>query len=115
MASTQHLLYLGLHIVNNVFVFSLHRNTLYISNAHHTILRRGQRNIDYVVLVHTHTALALALQHANNLKRCLVDTHNLTYRIALREQAVCNRLADYGHPATAAQVTLVQNTAILDL
>ena len=115
MASTQHLLYLSLHIVNNVFVFSLHRNALHIGNAHHTVLRRGQRNIDYVILVHTHAALALALQHADNLKRCLVDTHNLAYRIFLREQAVRNRLADYGNSAAAAKVTVAQNTAILNL
>ena len=115
MASTQHLLYLGLHIVDNVFVLSLHRNALYIGNAHHTVLRRSQRNINYIVLVHTHAALALALQYADNLKRSLVDTHNLAYRIFLREKAVRNRLADYGHSAAAAKVTVAQNAAILNL
>ena len=115
MASTQHLLYLGLHIVDNVLVFSLYRNTLYIGDTHHTVLRRGQRNIDYVILIHTHAALPLALQHADNLKRRLVDTHNLTYRIFLREKAVRNRLANYGHSAATAKVTVAQNTAILNL
>ena len=115
MASTQHLLYLGLHIINNVFVLSLHRNALYIGNAHHTVLRRGQRNIDHIVLIHTHAALSLALQKADNLKWRLIDTHNLAYRITLREQAVCNSLADNCHPAAAAKVTVAQNTAILNL
>ena len=115
MAGTQHLFYISLHVINNIFIFSLHRDALYIRNTHHAVLRRCQRNINHVILIHTHAALTLAFQNTDNLKRCLVDTHDLAHRVALWEQAVSNGLTDNCHPAAAYKVTIVQNTSVINL
>ena len=112
---TQHLFYIGLHIINNVFILSLYRDPLYICNTHHTVLCRCQRNINHVILIHAHAALTLAFQNPNNLKRRLIDTHNLAHRVALREQTVSNSLTDNCHPTAAYKVTLAQNASVLNL
>ena len=59
--------------------------------------------------------MSLAFQNPDNLKRCLIDTHNLADRVALREQTVSNSLTDNCHPAAAYEVTLVQNASVLNL
>ena len=115
MAGTQHLFYISLHVINNIFIFSLHRDALYIRNTHHAVLCRSQRNINHVVLVHTHAALTLAFQNTDNLKRCLVDTHDLAHRVALWEQAVSNGLTNNCHPAAAYEVAIIQNTSVINL
>ena len=107
MARTQHLLRFRLHIVNGIFILGLQGNALHMSNTHHTVLRRRQRNINHVVLVLAYAALSLAFQHADNLKGSLVDTHNLAYRVAVRKKAVGYGLADYGYSAAAGQILLI--------
>ena len=115
MAGTQHLFYISLYVIDNIFIFSLHRDALYIRNTHHAVLCRCQRNINHVVLVHAHAALAFALQNTDNLKRCLVNTHNLTHRIALGEQTISNCFTDNCNPAAAYEITVVQNTSVINL
>ena len=67
------------------------------------------------IMIHAHAALTLAFQNTDNLKRCLVNTHNLTNRIALGEQTVSNSLTDNCHSAAAYEVTIIQNTSVLNL
>ena len=115
MAGTQYLFYISLHVIDDIFILGLYRDALYIRNTHHTVLCRSQRNINHVVLVHAHAALAFAFQNTDNLKRRLVDTHNLTHRVALGEQAVSNGLTNNCHPAAAYEVTIVQNTSVINI
>ena len=101
VAIAQHLLRLGLYIVNNILIFSLQRHSLHIGDAHHAILSSGQRNVNHIVLVLTHAALAFALEHANYLKGSLINAHHFSHWLTLGEKTFGYSGADNSHSATA--------------
>ena len=101
-----------LHIVNYIFIFSLHGNALHMGNTHHTILGGSQRNDYRIVLVLSHTGRTFSFQHTNNLERCFFNTHNLTNRVITGEQIIRYSFTNNSNSCAAVHIAFSKKSAV---
>ena len=105
---------LVLHLVDLLRIRRLQADGLDVGDAHHALLRRGQRDVDDIVLVLAEAGASLGSQDADDLERLVLDADVFADRILRAEQVLRDCRADDGHAIALRHVVLADERAIID-
>ena len=106
--------HIRLDLGHGIFVFTLDGDVPDVGKPHEPLHGRGQGDKHNVILVLAHGGLSLGGQHPDHRKGSLVDPHDLSHGISVREQGIRHGFPDDTDSFPAVHVPLAVHPSLFD-